>query len=104
VERRFDRQRVALAIDLAEFAEDTLAPELQGASETPPYYDGLMFRAYAAGSALTAGRGGRYDRLFRRLGADLAAVGFSVSPDRLLGSEIAPSAAPESEPRRPEQR
>jgi ATP phosphoribosyltransferase regulatory subunit len=108
VERRFDRERVSLSIDLAEFAEDTLAPELQGATETAPYYDGLMFRAYADGTAhggaggggLTAGRGGRYDRLFRRLGADLAAVGFSVSPDRLLGSDAAPSAAPESKSRR----
>jgi ATP phosphoribosyltransferase regulatory subunit len=95
IEGRFDRERVSLSIDLAEFAEDTLHPELQGATETAPYYDGLMFRAYADGIALahggagggglTAGRGGRYDRLFRRLGADLAAVGFSVSPDRLLG-------------------
>ena len=86
VGRRFDAERVSLAIDLAEFAEDTLAPELEAAADTAPYYDGLMFRAYADGTALTAGRGGRYDRLFRRLGADLAAVGFSVSPDRLLGS------------------
>jgi ATP phosphoribosyltransferase regulatory subunit len=85
VGERFDRDRVALAIDLAEFAEDTLDPELQAAAGTPPYYDGLVFRAYADGMALSAGRGGRYDRLFRRLGADLAAVGFSVSPDRLLG-------------------
>ena len=56
IERRFDRDRVSLSIDLAEFAEDTLAPELQGATETAPYYDGLMFRAYADGTALTAGR------------------------------------------------
>jgi ATP phosphoribosyltransferase regulatory subunit len=86
VARRVDTERVSLAIDLAEFAEDTLDPELAAAADTAPYYDGLMFRAYADGTALTAGRGGRYDRLFRRLGADLAAVGFSVSPDRLLGS------------------
>ncbi len=95
---------MSLSIDLAEFAEDTLAPELQGATETAPYYDGLVFRAYADGTAMAVpeatGRGGRYDRLFRRLGADLAAVGFSVSPDRLLGSDAAPSAAPESKPRR----
>ena len=83
---RFDAERVSLAIDLAEFAEDTLDPDLEAAADTTPYYDGIMFRAYADGTALTAGRGGRYDRLFRRLGADLAAVGFSVSPDRLLGS------------------
>ena len=72
-------------IDLAEFAQDTLDPELAAASGTPPYYDGPVFKAYVEGQALSAGRGGRYDRLFRRLGADLAAVGFSVSPDRILG-------------------
>jgi ATP phosphoribosyltransferase regulatory subunit len=114
VERRFDRERVAISIDLAEFAEDTLDAQLQGTTETAPYYDGLMFRAYAdgmtpvggdgggvapAGGGLTAGRGGRYDRLFRRLGADLSAVGFSVSPDRLLGSG-APSSAPTTMARR----
>jgi ATP phosphoribosyltransferase regulatory subunit len=100
IEKRFDCERVSLSIDLAEFAEDTLDPELQGATETSPYYDGLMFRAYADETALTAGRGGRYDRLFRRLGADLSAVGFSVSPDRLLGSSVAPSSAPTAMPRR----
>ena len=86
VERRFDRDRVSLSIDLAEFAEDTLDSSLAAAAGTPPYYDGFVFRAYADGMALSAGRGGRYDRLFQRLGADLSAVGFSVSPDRLLGS------------------
>jgi ATP phosphoribosyltransferase regulatory subunit len=86
VERRFDRDRVSLSIDLAEFAEDTLDPSLAAVSGNPPYYDGFVFRAYADGMALSAGRGGRYDRLFRRLGADLSAVGFSVSPDRLLRS------------------
>jgi ATP phosphoribosyltransferase regulatory subunit len=103
VEGRFGRERVSLSIDLAEFAEDTLDPALQGATETAPYYDGLMFRAYADDTALTAGRGGRYDRLFRRLGADLAAVGFSVSPDRLLGSgerSGSPSSGPTTTPQR----
>jgi ATP phosphoribosyltransferase regulatory subunit len=97
---RFDGDRVALSIDLAEFAEDTLDPGLQAAAETAPYYDGLMFCAYADGMALPAGRGGRYDRLFRRLGADLPAVGFTVSPDRLLPTTPAPSSAPESTSRK----
>ncbi len=80
-----DDLEVTFNIDLAEFAQDTLDPELAAASGTPPYYDGPVFKAYVEGQALSAGRGGRYDRLFRRLGADLAAVGFSVSPDRILG-------------------
>ncbi|MEE2776463.1 MAG: ATP phosphoribosyltransferase regulatory subunit [Acidobacteriota bacterium] len=77
---------VSLAIDLAEFAEETLDPKVSRSAETIPYYDGFIFRAYAAGTALSVGRGGRYDQLFRRLGADLPAVGFSISPDRLLRS------------------
>ncbi|MDX1383480.1 MAG: ATP phosphoribosyltransferase regulatory subunit, partial [Thermoanaerobaculia bacterium] len=82
---RVDGDRVDLTVDLAEFAEDTLDPEVAAATGTTPYYDGFVFRAYADDTALSAGRGGRYDRLFRRLGADLPAVGFSISPDRLLG-------------------
>ncbi len=43
-----------------------------------------MFRAYAGPAAVPVGYGGRYDRLFRALGAEVAAVGFSVSLERLL--------------------
>lgn len=87
VQENFDPELVSVVVDLAEFAEDTLDHELAMVTGTAPYYDGFVFRAYADGMALSAGRGGRYDRLFRRLGADLPAVGFSVSPDRLLGGE-----------------
>jgi ATP phosphoribosyltransferase regulatory subunit len=87
MQERFDEGEVSLSIDLAEFAEDTLDASLSAAAGTAPYYDGFVFRAYADGSSLSVGRGGRYDRLFRRLGADLSAVGFSISPDRLLRGE-----------------
>jgi histidyl-tRNA synthetase len=43
-----------------------------------------VFRAYLGPSALPIGGGGRYDRLFRLLGADLPAVGFSLGLDRLI--------------------
>jgi histidyl-tRNA synthetase len=44
----------------------------------------VVFRAFAGASALPVGGGGRYDSLFRRLGAEAPAVGFSLSVERLL--------------------
>jgi ATP phosphoribosyltransferase regulatory subunit len=75
---------VLLSIDLAEFACNSLDPRLAGGDGDRPYYDGLVFHAYAGAAALPVGGGGRYDRLFRALGAEVAAVGFSLSLDRLL--------------------
>jgi ATP phosphoribosyltransferase regulatory subunit len=77
---------IELAIDLAEFARQTRDPLLGGlaAGGERPYYDGLVFRAYAGAAALPVGGGGRYDRLFARLGAEVPAVGFSFGLDRLL--------------------
>jgi ATP phosphoribosyltransferase regulatory subunit len=75
---------VELVIDLAEFAHQVLDPALAAAAAERSYYDGLVFRAYAGDLALPAGSGGRYDRLFSRLGADVAAVGFSFGLERLL--------------------
>ncbi|HEX2253203.1 MAG TPA: ATP phosphoribosyltransferase regulatory subunit, partial [Thermoanaerobaculia bacterium] len=83
---------VALTVDLAEFAGHTLAPALApalAAAGEGSYYDGLVFRVYAGDSALPAGAGGRYDRLFRRLGAEVPAVGFSLALDRLAGGSRA---------------
>lgn len=74
---------VVFSIDLAEFAEQILDSELAAELGTRAYYDGLAFRAYAGGGALPIGGGGRYDRLFRQLGAELPAVGFSLGLDRL---------------------
>lgn len=84
VRARFDAEQVTLSIDLAEFAEDFIDPRLVETSARRPYYDGLVFRAYFEGGAQSIGRGGRYDRLFRRLDTDLGAVGFSISVDPLL--------------------
>ena len=55
-----------------------------------PYYDGLVLRAYLPGRARPVASGGRYDALFRKLGAEVAAVGFSIRLDalaELAGSE-----------------
>lgn len=88
---------VRLSVDLAELATLSLAgpPGAADAGARPggeeadaalggrSYYDGLVFRAYLGASALPVGGGGRYDRLFRALGAEVPAVGFSVGLDRL---------------------
>ena len=75
---------VAFHLDLAEFAGCHLDPRLASGEGERPYYDGLVFRAYAGPAAIPVGGGGRYDRLFKALGAEVAAVGFSLSLDRLL--------------------
>ena len=75
---------VRLTIDLAEFAHQALHPELLEAVGERAYYDGIVFHAHAGPAGLTVGGGGRYDRLFRGLGAPVSAVGFSLGLDRLL--------------------
>lgn len=90
LEREFPR--IDLRIDLAEFADQIVDPEVreaaraEGGAAPRVYYDGLIFRAYAlrrGAAALPVGGGGRYDRLFRRLGAAVTAAGFAFSLDRL---------------------
>lgn len=76
---------VDLRIDLAEFADQVVAPELKGALGPRAYYDGLVFCAFAGAAAEPVGGGGRYDSLFGHFGAEITATGFSVSLDRLLG-------------------
>lgn len=78
---------IELKIDLAEFADQVLAPKLRRKLHTRPYYDGLVFRAFAGGSAEPVGGGGRYDRLFQRLDAETTAAGFSLSLDRLTEAD-----------------
>ena len=75
---------IQLRIDLAEFARFNLHPELAAEAEVRSYYDGLVFHAYGGAGAVPVGGGGRYGSLFRALGADLDAVGFSLNLDGLL--------------------
>jgi ATP phosphoribosyltransferase regulatory subunit HisZ len=74
---------VRLHIDLAEFARYHRAPELAVAAGARSYYDGLVFHAYAGAAAVPVGGGGRYGSLFRALGADIDAAGFSLSLDAM---------------------
>ena len=77
--------RIELRVDLAEFADQTLADKLRAGGGHRTYYDGLVFRAFAGAAAEPVGGGGRYDGLFRQLGAGVTASGFSLSLDRLAG-------------------
>ncbi len=79
--------QIELRLDLAEFADQTLAGELQTGGGPRTYYDGLVFRAFAGAAAEPVGGGGRYDGLFRQLGAGVTASGFSLSLDRLVAPE-----------------
>ncbi len=76
--------QVHLVVDLAEFARYGRDPRLAPGTGERSYYDGVVFRAFAGASALPVGGGGRYDSLFRWLGAEVPAVGFSLSVERLL--------------------
>jgi ATP phosphoribosyltransferase regulatory subunit len=75
---------IGLTVDLAEFAQVSRDPALEAGAGARAYYDGVVFRAYVGPAAVPVGGGGRYDRLFRELGAPVAAVGFSLGLDRLL--------------------
>ncbi len=78
--------RLQLRVDLAEFADQILEPRLRPELGPGAYYDGLIFRAYAAEGSQEIGAGGRYDRLFYTLGAEVTAAGFSLSLGRLAPS------------------
>jgi ATP phosphoribosyltransferase regulatory subunit len=54
-----------------------------GEIRSAAYYTGMLFRAYARGSADAIGSGGRYDDLLARFGAPMAAVGFAIDLDAL---------------------
>ncbi len=86
-----------LRIDLAEFADQVLAPALQSSLGAGVYYDGLVFRAYAGSRGVAVGGGGRYDRLFQSLGAQVSAAGFTFSLGRILDSADPPEAASSGE-------
>ena len=75
---------VRLSVDLAEFARFSRHPDLAAEAGARSYYDGLVFRAYAGAAAVPVGGGGCYGSLFRALGADIDAVGFSLNLDGLL--------------------
>ena len=68
---------------------DRLTADL-GEIRSAAYYTGMLFRAYARGSADAIGSGGRYDDLLARFGAPMAAVGFAIDLDALaLAARVA---------------
>ncbi len=87
---------IDLRVDLAEYATNVLDPGLALRESRWAYYDGVVFRAYPDGSAQPVGQGGRYDRLFATLGAEVPAVGFQLGLDRVLqsGNGIAAGSVP----------
>lgn len=74
-----ERPALAIGVDLAEFADFNGLGGARAGRDLRPYYDGLVMRAYLPGHPAPAAGGGRYDRLFRALGAEVAAVGFSLA-------------------------
>ncbi len=74
---------VQVSVDLAEF--EASSGTIQGSEHL--YYQGLVFRAYRRGSAQPVGNGGRYDGLFKALGAEVSAAGFSIGLDQLLAAQ-----------------
>jgi len=84
---------IAIDVDLAEFAGHVIDPDLRARSTEGAYYDGLIFRAYVGTDTVPVGSGGRYDALFRSLGSDVAAAGFSLGLDRMLASADGPANA-----------
>jgi ATP phosphoribosyltransferase regulatory subunit len=106
LEARRGEVPVHVTVDLAEFAAEGLDPI---PTEAPPgdspateqalprasYYDGVVFRAYVDGLGQPVASGGRYDGLFRGLGARVRAAGFQVALDPLLEAtqrRVAPAA------------
>ncbi len=61
---------------------DHLTADL-GEIRSAAYYTGMLFRAYARGSADPIGSGGRYDDLLARFGSPMPAVGFAIDLDAL---------------------
>lgn len=76
VEREHPRAHARLILDLG---------EVRGFD----YYTGMRVRVWAAGSAAPIARGGRYDHMLARYGADLPATGFALDLDALEEALVA---------------
>lgn len=88
-------------------AVKTLSPDLisrieldLGEARGHEYYTGLRIRVWAPGSGEPVLRGGRYDQLLGRYGADMAASGFAIDLDALEAAlrDHGELVAPEIEP------
>ena len=70
-----------------------------GEIRSAAYYTGMLFRAYARGSAEAIGSGGRYDDLLGRFGAPMPAVGFALDLDALAAAVRATEGSPKKRER-----
>lgn len=64
-------------------ADATIVLAIDDVDEEPGYYTGVRFRIFEPKSRLRVAQGGRYDRLYPRFGADVSAVGFTLTVDYL---------------------
>lgn len=58
------------------------------------YYTGLIFEAFVEGIGISVLSGGRYDKLGKRFGHDVAAIGFAIRLDALSSILTAPQEMP----------
>ena len=64
-------------------ADATIVLAIDDVDEEPGYYTGVRFRIFEPKSRLRVAQGGRYDALYPRFGADVSAVGFTLTVDYL---------------------
>ena len=64
-------------------ADATIVLAIDDVDEDPGYYTGVRFRVFEPKSRLRLAQGGRYDTLYSRFGADVSAVGFTLTVDHL---------------------
>ena len=50
------------------------------------YYSGMIFKVYLKKTGVIVGSGGRYDKLMKKFGRDIPAVGFGLNVDTLVES------------------
>ena len=84
-------ERVATAVGEA---GATLFPVLDEIDEEGSYYTGLRFDIYTDLARTPVARGGRYDALYARFGADVAAIGFTLSVDLLELDRVPRASSP----------
>ncbi len=51
------------------------------------YYSGMIFKIYLKKTGVIVGSGGRYDKLMKKFGRDIPAVGFGINVDILVESQ-----------------
>ena len=55
-----------------------------GLINTLEYYSGMIFQVYLKKTGVIVGSGGRYDKLMKKFGRDIPAVGFGLNVNTLM--------------------